>query len=90
MASIVEMFKGGVRATAKDVKRIANRITRPKKDPTKAKKLRSKVKGALPRPPLTAKDLADIAAGQNKEVIRKRRAAINRGIKIRTSHGGEA
>jgi hypothetical protein len=83
--SILDKFKRGVKRTGSDIKKALT----PKPNPTANKKLRSKIRGNLPRPPLNAKDIADIASGQNAEVIRKRRAAINRGIKIRTSHGGK-
>lgn len=48
---------------------------------------RNAIRSALPRPPLNPKDLSDIAKGQNSDVIRQRRAAINRGKKLRQKYG---
>ena len=51
------------------------------------RRARNKLRATLPRPPLTAKDLSDIAKGGNKDVIMQRRAAINRGIRRRQAAG---
>lgn len=83
--SIGSLFMRGVRKTGADIKKALT----PKSNPTKDAAVRKKIRGALPRPPLTAKDLADIAAGQNKEVIMSRRRAINKGIQGRLKHGGK-
>ncbi len=83
--TIGEAFMGGLRQTGRDIKKALT----PKSNPTKDAAVRKKIRGALPRPPLTAKDLADIASGQNKEVIMSRRRAINKGIQGRLKHGGK-
>lgn len=60
---------------------------RPKPKPQPGK-VRNAIRGALPRPPLTPKDMSDIAKGQNADVIRARRRAINKGEQLRLKHGG--
>ena len=65
---------------------IRNSIPRSKK--MEAKKAQNKIRAAIPRPPANAKDLSDIAKGQNAAAILKRRKAINKGKAGRTAHGG--
>jgi hypothetical protein len=88
--TVLDKFKRGLSRTGADIKAAITPSQQPPANTAaRNNKLRSKVRGALPRPPLNVKDMADIASGQNASVIRKRREAINRGIKIRTRHGGQ-